>query len=91
MRRIAGVGCNASLHAKTGSRPRSPSGGASRRLFAGGHGFGAGMLDTADLMTSARVTINFVEPFGHVDHYFGASHRRSMEKPILAWLKHIVK
>jgi hypothetical protein len=49
------------------------------------------MLDTADLMTSARVTINFVEPFGHVDHYFATSHRRSLEKPILAWLKHVVE
>jgi pimeloyl-ACP methyl ester carboxylesterase len=60
-------------------------------VIAGGHGFGSGMLDTADLMTSARVTINFVEPFGHVDHYFATSHRRSLEKPILAWLKHVVE
>jgi hypothetical protein len=42
-------------------------------------------------MTSAQVTINFVEPFGHVDHYFATSHRRSLEKPILAWLKRVVK
>ncbi|HKQ79810.1 MAG TPA: hypothetical protein VJ810_39320 [Blastocatellia bacterium] len=60
-------------------------------VVAGGHGFGSGMLDTADLMTSARVTINFVEPFGHVDHYFATSHRRTLEKPILSWLKHVVK
>jgi len=60
-------------------------------VVAGGHGFGSGMLDTADLMTSAQVTINFVEPFGHIDHYFATSHRRSLEKPILAWLKNVVK
>ncbi len=40
-------------------------------------------------MTSARVTINFVEPSGQVDHYFATSQRRSLEKPILAWLKHV--
>ncbi len=60
-------------------------------IFAGGHGFGSSMLDTADLMTSARVTINYVEPFGHVDHFFETSHRSSLEKPILSWLKHVIK
>src|SRR5919199_1653279 len=35
-------------------------------MFAGGHGFGTGMTDTANLMTSARVTLNFREEYGHV-------------------------
>jgi pimeloyl-ACP methyl ester carboxylesterase len=59
-------------------------------VVAGGHGFGAGMLDTAALMTSASKTINFVEAFGHVDAYFEGSHRQNLDQPILAWLERMV-
>jgi pimeloyl-ACP methyl ester carboxylesterase len=59
-------------------------------IVAGGHGFGAGMLDTAELMTSARVTINFDAEFGHVDAYFEGSHRQKLDQPILAWLERVV-
>ncbi|HVG17825.1 MAG TPA: hypothetical protein VNI02_02150 [Blastocatellia bacterium] len=55
-------------------------------IFAGGHGFGTGMIDTARLMTSARVTLNFNEAYGHVDHVFSVNHRHEVEHPILAWL-----
>jgi pimeloyl-ACP methyl ester carboxylesterase len=59
-------------------------------VFAGGHGFGTGMLDTAALMTSAKKTINFVEEFGHIDAYFEGSHRQNLDQPILAWLERVV-
>ena len=59
-------------------------------VVAGGHGFGAGMLDTAALMTSASKSINFVEAFGHIDGYFEGSHRQNLDQPILAWLERVV-
>lgn len=55
-------------------------------VFAGGHGFGTGMIDTANLMTSAQVTLNFKEEYGHVDHVFSLNHLREVEHPILNWL-----
>jgi pimeloyl-ACP methyl ester carboxylesterase len=54
---------------------------------AGGHGFGQTMLDTLTLMPHARATVNFVESFGHMDHYFAVDHRQLMEEPILDWLQ----
>ncbi|APR81326.1 Hypothetical protein A7982_06673 [Minicystis rosea] len=54
---------------------------------AGGHGFGPAMLDTIGLMTHAQVTLNYVEPFGHMDHFFAEDHQALMEEPILAWLE----
>jgi pimeloyl-ACP methyl ester carboxylesterase len=59
-------------------------------VIASGHGFGAGMLDTAALMTSASVTINHIEPFGHVDAYFAVNHREYVEQPILNWLDFVL-
>jgi pimeloyl-ACP methyl ester carboxylesterase len=56
-------------------------------IFAGGHGFGTGMIDTANLMTSAAVTLNFREEYGHVDHVFSNNHSQEVEHPILRWLK----
>lgn len=41
-------------------------------MAAAGHGFGTAMNDTAKLMTSARVKLDFKEDFGHIDHYFSA-------------------
>ena len=55
-------------------------------IFAGGHGFGSAMLDTAELMTSAGVTINFKEEYGHVDYMFSTDHQHELEHPILNWL-----
>jgi len=54
---------------------------------AGGHGFGPALLDTVALMTNATPTINFVEPFGHMDHYFAVHHRQLTEEPVARWLR----
>jgi pimeloyl-ACP methyl ester carboxylesterase len=55
-------------------------------MFAAGHGFGTGMTDTAQLMTSAQVTLNFNEVYGHVDYMFSTNHLHEVEHPILKWL-----
>jgi pimeloyl-ACP methyl ester carboxylesterase len=59
-------------------------------IVAGGHGFGSGMLDTAALMTSASVTINYVGDYGHIDSYFEGAHRQKLDQPILSWLEGVV-
>jgi hypothetical protein len=56
-------------------------------VFAGGTGFGTGMVDTADLMTNAKVTLNFREEYGHVDHVFSQNHLHEVEHVVLKWLK----
>jgi pimeloyl-ACP methyl ester carboxylesterase len=58
-------------------------------MFAGGNGFGTGMTDTANLMTSAAVTVNFNAAYGHVDHVFSNNHLHEVEHPVLAWLKSV--
>ena len=60
-------------------------------MFAGGRGFGPEMLDTAALMTNARVTVDYREDFGHVDHVFATDHTHLVEHPLLAWLQKEVK
>ncbi len=55
-------------------------------MFAAGHGFGSAMFSTAQLMTSASVTINFKQEYGHVDYVFGNDHQHELEHPILTWL-----
>ena len=55
-------------------------------MFAAGHGFGSGMLDTAQLMTSADVTIKYKPEYGHVDYMFSNKHAQELEHPILTWL-----
>jgi pimeloyl-ACP methyl ester carboxylesterase len=59
-------------------------------IFAGGRGFGTGMTDTAGLLSSARITLNYKEDYGHVDHVFSTRHLHEVEHPILAWLLHDV-
>jgi pimeloyl-ACP methyl ester carboxylesterase len=56
-------------------------------MFAAGHGFGTAMLDTAQLMTSADVTIRSKEEYGHVDFMFAKKHDRILEKRIMKWIK----
>lgn len=58
-------------------------------IFAGGHGFGTSMTDTANLMTSATVQVNFNEAYGHVDHVFSTNHLHEVEHPVLTWLKSV--
>jgi pimeloyl-ACP methyl ester carboxylesterase len=55
-------------------------------MFAGGHGFGSAMFSTAQLLTSANVTINFKQEYGHVDYMFSNNHLHELEHPILTWL-----
>jgi hypothetical protein len=55
-------------------------------MFAGGHGFGSAMFDTAQLMSGANVTINFKSEYGHVDYMFANNHLQQLEHPILSWL-----
>jgi pimeloyl-ACP methyl ester carboxylesterase len=57
-------------------------------MFAAGHGFGTGMMDTAQLMTSADVTLNFKQAYGHVDYVFSTKHLHELEHPILSWLNY---
>ncbi len=59
-------------------------------MFAGGTGFGTGMTDTANLMTSATVTVNFNAAYGHVDHVFSNNHLHEVEHPVLKWLKKVL-
>ncbi|MDQ1591903.1 MAG: hypothetical protein QOG71_2530 [Pyrinomonadaceae bacterium] len=59
-------------------------------MFAGGHGFGTGMTDTAGLLSAAQVTVNYREEYGHVDHVFSTRHLHEVEHPILSWLLHEV-
>jgi pimeloyl-ACP methyl ester carboxylesterase len=54
---------------------------------AGGHGFGPALLDTVERMTNARLTVNYVEAYGHMDHFFAADQRHVLEEPLLAWLR----
>ena len=60
-------------------------------MFAGGHGFGPEMLETAGLMTNAKITTNYNADYGHVDHVFSTRHTQEVEHPVLAWLLHDVK
>jgi pimeloyl-ACP methyl ester carboxylesterase len=55
-------------------------------MFVAGHGFGSAMFSTAQLMTSATVTINFEQDYGHVDYMFSENHLHELEHPILTWL-----
>ena len=56
-------------------------------VFAGGTGFGTGMIDTANLMTSADVTVNFRSAYGHVDYVFSNNHLHEVEHAVLKWLE----
>jgi pimeloyl-ACP methyl ester carboxylesterase len=60
-------------------------------IFAGGNGFGTGMIDTANLMTSATITLNYNEAYGHVDHVFSQNHLQEVEHPILKWLADVTE
>ena len=60
-------------------------------MFAGGHGFGSGMTDTAAIMTNAQVTLNYNEVYGHVDYVFSTNHLNEVEKPIFHWLQEVFK
>ena len=56
-------------------------------MIAAGHGFGTAMFDTALLLSSADVTINFNAAQGHVDPMFAFDHVQIVEQPIFKWVK----
>jgi pimeloyl-ACP methyl ester carboxylesterase len=60
-------------------------------MLAGGRGFGPEMLDTKALLTNAKVTVDYKEDYGHVDHVFSTKHMQEVEHPILAWLMRDVR
>lgn len=60
-------------------------------VFAAGNGFGSGMIDTANLMTAAKVKIKFREDYGHVDYFFSDDHLHELERPVVKWLKKVRK
>ncbi len=60
-------------------------------VISGGHGFGAFMQDNVGLLGSTDVTINFVEEFGHGDHYTATFHRLALEKPLTKWLRRVLR
>jgi pimeloyl-ACP methyl ester carboxylesterase len=60
-------------------------------MFAGGHGFGPEMVETAGLLSNAQITMNYKEDYGHVDHVFSTRHMQEVEHPALAWLLQDVK
>ncbi|HEV3468597.1 MAG TPA: hypothetical protein VG148_04705 [Pyrinomonadaceae bacterium] len=55
-------------------------------MFAGGRGFGTGMTDTAALLSSSELTLDYREEYGHVDHVFSTRHLQEVEHPVLSWL-----
>lgn len=59
-------------------------------VLAAERGFGDMMLDTADLMPDADVTLHAYAGLGHVDPYFASDHREYTERPLLRWLEHDV-
>lgn len=58
-------------------------------VFAGGTGFGTSMIDTANLMTSAEVMVNFRPEYGHVDYVFSNNHLHEVEHAVLKWLEKV--
>lgn len=56
----------------------------------GGHAFGAWMGDNLALLGSSDVTWNFVEEFGHADHFASPDHRTLLEKPLFEWMKRVL-
>jgi hypothetical protein len=61
-------------------------------MIGGGRAFGGFMQDQLDAFTGASDRRLLLEPdFGHVDHFFSPRHRRYVERPILRWLRHVLR
>jgi pimeloyl-ACP methyl ester carboxylesterase len=58
-------------------------------VYAAGFGFGQMMIDTADLMTRARVTLNDHPEFGESDFYFHRDWPSVAVRPLLRWLRSV--
>jgi pimeloyl-ACP methyl ester carboxylesterase len=55
-------------------------------VYAEGFGFGQMMVDTANLMTRARVTIDYHAEFGESDRYYSTQWVDNAVQPLLNWL-----
>jgi len=58
-------------------------------VYAAGFGFGQMMLDTADLMTRARVTVNYHPELGESDFYYHDNWVNVTLKPFTQWLRNV--
>jgi hypothetical protein len=58
-------------------------------VYAAGLGFGQMMIDTADLMTDARVTLQHRPEFGESDFYFHRDWPTVTVRPLLRWLRKV--
>ena len=56
-------------------------------VYAAGFGFGQMMLDTADLMTRARVSVEYHPELGESDPYFHRDWVSVAVRPLLRWLR----
>lgn len=57
----------------------------------GGHGFGPWMDDNLALLGSTDITWNFIPELGHGDHFATPEHRRLLERPLLRWLRDVLR
>lgn len=55
-------------------------------VYAEGHGFNQMMIDTANLMTRANVTIDYHAEFGESDRYYSTTWVANAVTPLVTWL-----
>lgn len=58
-------------------------------VYAEGFGFGSMMVDTAGLMTRARVTLDYHAELGESDRYYHRDWVALAVQPLLDWLSHV--
>lgn len=58
-------------------------------VYAEGLGFGQMMIDTANLMTRARVTVDYHAQLGESDPYYHVNWVEVAVRPLLSWLRHV--
>jgi hypothetical protein len=56
-------------------------------VYAEGFGFGQMMVDTANLMTRARVTLDYHAEFGESDRYYNTHWVDNAVRPLTRWLR----
>jgi hypothetical protein len=56
-------------------------------VYAEGFGFGQMMIDTANLMTRAQVTIDYHAEFGESDRYYNTHWVDNAVTPLVQWLR----
>jgi pimeloyl-ACP methyl ester carboxylesterase len=58
-------------------------------VYAEGFGFGQMMVDTAHLMTRARVTLDYHAEFGESDRYYNTQWVENAVRPLVRWLRDV--